>query len=394
MSNGEGTSQTAAATEPAAFRIAVPDEQLADLRQRLANTRWPDELPGVGWQYGVPLDYMRELAEDWRTRYDWRAWEARLNEWPQFTTTIDGARVHFAHVRSPERDALPLIITHGWPGSIAEFMEIVGPLADPVAHGGDRRDAFQVVIPSIPGFGFSGPTTEPGWDNRRVAAAWATLMECLGYRRYGAQGGDWGSGISRRLGLLAPGRVIGVHLNTLTLPTPSPVEVRNLSDTERNHLTTMETFDREGSGYAAIQQTRPQTLAYGLTDSPVGQLAWIVEKFAEWTDNDGLPEQAVARDHMLTDVTIYWLTATAGSSARLYYETVHADSWGSPPQVSTVPTGIAFFPREIGPVIRPLAERWNNVVRWTPFERGGHFAAMEEPRGLVEDIRAFFRDLR
>jgi pimeloyl-ACP methyl ester carboxylesterase len=394
MSNGEGTSPTATATEPAPFRIEVADEQLTDLRQRLASIRWPDGLSGVGWQYGVPLDYLRELAEDWRTRYDWRAWEARLNAWAQFTTTIDGARVHFAHLRSPEPHALPLIVTHGWPGSIAEFLEVAGPLADPRGHGGDPRDAFHVVIPSIPGFGFSGPTTEPGWDNRRVAAAWATLMERLGYRRYGAQGGDWGSGISRRLGLLAPDRVIGVHLNTLTLPTPSPDEVRNLTDTERNHLTTIETFDREGSGYAAIQQTRPQTLAYGLTDSPVGQLAWIVEKFAEWTDNDGLPEQAVARDHMLTDVTIYWLTATAGSSARLYYETVHADSWGSPPQVSPVPTGIAFFPREIGPVIRPLAERWNNVVRWTPFERGGHFAAMEDPRGLVEDIRAFFRDLR
>ena len=374
------------------FRIDIPQADLDDLRGRLARTRWPDQLPGVGWDYGIPLEYVRELAEYWRTGYDWRVHEQKLNAFPQFTTTIDGQRVHFLHVRSAEPDALPLIITHGWPGSIVEFTEIIGPLTDPVAHGGDRADAFHLVVPSIPGFGFSGPTRDRGWNVRRIALAWDELMSRLGYGRYGAQGGDWGSTISRDLGLAVPDHLIGVHLNMLFPQAPDGVTVGGLTDEEQERLQSLRRFRASGSGYGAIQSTRPQTLAYGLTDSPAGQLAWITEKFGEWTDN-GLPDQAVGRDQLLTNVTLYWLTATAGSSARLYYEAAHSGSWG-PPQPSTVPTGVAVFPREIAPPIRRFAELSNNIVHWSEFDRGGHFAAMEQPSLLIGDVRDFFRQLR
>ncbi len=379
------------------FRVEIPEADLDDLRGRLARTRWPDELPGVGWSYGVPLGYLRELASYWRTAYNWREHEATLNQFPQFTTQIDGANVHFLHVRSPEPDALPLMITHGWPGSVVEFLNLIGPLADPRAHGGDPGDAFQVVAPSIPGFGFSGPTHDTGWNNQRVAKAWAVLMDRLGYQRFGAQGGDWGSGISRRLGILHPDRVIGVHLNTLATPPPAddPAALDGLTEREQGHLRQAERFRAEGLGYGILQSTRPQTLAYALTDSPVGQLAWIVEKFKEWTDSAELPDDAVDRDQLLTNVTIYWLTRTAGSSARIYYETAKAGTgWGVPPQRSTVPTGAAVFPKEIGPAIRRFAEPNDNIVHWSEFDRGGHFAAMEVPDLLIGDIRAFFRGLR
>jgi len=374
------------------FRIDVPQADLDDLRDRLARTRWPDELPGVGWDYGIPLSYLRELAEYWRTRYDWRAAEQRLNEFPQFTTTIDGATVHFLHVRSPEPDALPLVLTHGWPGSIVEFQEIIGPLTDPRAHGGNPADAFHLVVPSIPGYGFSGPTRETGWNVRRVATAWAELMSRLGYQRYGAQGGDWGSAISRDLGVVDPDQVVGVHVNMLFSTPPSdPAEMADLTDDEKARLGMAERYRDELSGYMKIQSTRPQTLAYALTDSPVGQLAWIAEKFREWTDSEQFPEDAVDRDQMLTNVMLYWLTGTAGSSARLYRES--ALNWGRQER-STVPTGVAVFPRDLVSPIRRFAERRNNIVHWSEFDRGGHFAAMEEPDLLVGDVRAFFRALR
>ncbi len=376
------------------FRIEIPQSELDDLHERLARTRWPDELPGAGWAYGIPLDYVRELAQYWRSGYDWRRHEARLNEFPQFTTTIDGAHVHFLHVRSPEPGALPLIITHGWPGSIAEFLNVIGPLADPRSHGGDPADAFHVVAPSMPGYGFSGPTRERGWNMRRVAAAWAQLMSWLGYGRYGAQGGDWGSGISRELGVIDAAHVVGVHVNMLNAPVPTdPAELAGLTATEQARLEVAARFRAEGRGYGMIQSTRPQTLAYALTDSPVGQLAWIVEKFREWTDSTARPEDAVDRDQMLTNVTIYWLTGTAGSSARLYYETAHSGAQG-PPEPALVPTGVAVFPREIAPPIRRFAERSNNIVHWSEFDRGGHFAAMEVPDLLVGDVREFFRLVR
>jgi pimeloyl-ACP methyl ester carboxylesterase len=376
----------------APFRVEVPQADLDDLRERLFRTRWPDELPGVGWDLGVPLDYLKGLAEYWATTYDWRSQEAALNELAQFTTIIDDQNVHFLHVRSPEPEALPLIITHGWPGSIAEFLDIIGPLIDPAAHGGDAADAFHIIAPSIPGFGFSGPTHQTGWDTARVARAWATLMSRLGYERYGAQGGDTGALVSPELGRVDPGHLIGIHVNNLlTFPSGQPGDLDNLSDAEQKRTKLMQRWQNEMSGYASIQSTRPQTLAYALTDSPVGQLAWIVEKFKEWTDPAAeLPEDAVDRDRLLTDVTIYWLTATAGSSARLYYE--GAKSWGQANEPSAVPTGVAVFPMDI--TIRSIAERQHNIVHWTEFDRGGHFAAMEAPDLLVDDIRAFFHQLR
>lgn len=385
------------------FRLTIPQSDLDDLHDRLDRTRWPDQLPGVGWAYGVPADYLRELVRYWRHEYDWRAAETRLGEWPQFTTTIDGAHVHFAHVRSPEPDATPLIITHGWPGSIVEFLDVVGPLTDPAAHGGDPADAFHVVVPHIPGFGLSGPTTEPGWEAGRVADAWAELMRRLGYERFGAQGGDWGAGISRELGRAHPDRVIGVHLNLLPgaqeLTEPTDEELAGLAPEERERtLASWRRWDawfREGAGYAAQQSTRPQTLAYALTDSPVGQLAWIVEKFQEWTDSGQLPEEAVDRDLLLTNVTLYWLTGTAGSSARIYYERAHATGRAAAPaEPSTAPTALAVFPADMQIPLRHKADRTENIVRWTEFDRGGHFAAMEEPDLLVGDVRAFFRQLR
>src|SRR5215471_9820972 len=363
-----------AAIQP--FRIDVPQADLDDLSDRLARTRWPDELPGVGWAYGAPLAYVRELADYWRTTYDWRAQEARLNRFPQFTTTIDGARVHFLHVRSPEPGALPLLITHGWPGSVVEFMDVIGPLTDPRSHGGDPADAFHVVCPTIPGFGFSGPTRDTGWDMRRVARAVAALMERLGYERYGAHGGDWGAAVSGELARADADRVAGVHVTMLF--GSAPADAGDLDEEERGRLDRLEQFRREGQGYGAIQSTRPQTLAYGLTDSPAGQLAWIVEKFKEWTDSGhALPEDAISRDEMLTDVSVYWFTGTAGSSANVYYESMHSGDWPIP---SGVPTGVAVFAEDIA--IRRYAERANNIVHWSDFEAGGHFAALETPELL------------
>jgi pimeloyl-ACP methyl ester carboxylesterase len=400
LASADMTSSDTSRVHP--FRLDFPQSDLDDLHQRLDRTRWPDELPGVGWSYGVPRDYLRELVRYWRHVYDWRAAEARLNAWPQFTTEIDGARVHFAHIRSPEPDATPLIITHGWPGSIVEFSDVVGPLTDPRAHGGDPADAFHLVVPSIPGFGLSGPTRETGWEFTRVAAAFAELMERLGYRRYGAQGGDWGGAISRELGRAHPERVIGVHLNLLpgssAIVEPTAEELAELSPEERERTVASwrrgRDWSRDEQGYADVQSTRPQTLAYALTDSPVGQLAWIAEKFKQWTDSKDRPEDAVDRDLLLTNVMLYWLTGTAGSSGRIYYERAHAHYWGAPPEPSTAPTALAVFPRENFLPLRHVAERTNNIVRWTEFDRGGHFAAMEQPNLLTADVRAFFRELR
>jgi len=390
------TTTDRAGAEVQPFRIDIPDAALEDLRDRLARTRWPDELPGAGWAYGVPLGYLRELAEYWRAGYDWRAQEARLNQFPQFITTIDGARVHFLHVRSPEPQALPVVITHGWPGSVAEFLDVIGPLTDPGAHGGDPADAFHLVIPSIPGYGFSGPTDGTGWTTARVAKAWTELMRRLGYQRYGAQGGDWGAFVSPEVGRADPDHVVGVHVNAATfgfIPfgDVGSEELATFTDAEKARLQRLKWFLSDGNAYFQIQATRPQTLAYGLTDSPVGQLAWNVEKFKEWTHPaEDPPERAVDRDQLLTNVMLYWLTGTAGSAARLYYENMHAASWGQPP--ATTPTGVAVFAEDVA--IRRYAERANNIVHWSEFDRGGHFAAMEAPDLFVQDVRACFRPLR
>jgi epoxide hydrolase len=377
------------------FRIDIPQADLEDLRDRLALTRWPSETPGVGWSRGVPVGYLKELAEYWRTSYDWREHEAELNEFPQFTTEVDGQNIHFLHVRSPEPDAFPLVLSHGWPGSVVEFLDVIGPLTDPKAHGDDPADAFHLVIPSLPGFGFSEPTREPGWDSKRMARAFAELMSRLGYERYGAQGGDFGAFISPDLGRVDPGHVAGVHVNAATvgfIPFGGVDEatLAEFTDAEKTRFERMSRFLSEGNAYSQIQGTRPQTLAYGLTDSPAGQLAWIVEKFKEWTHPSAeLPEMAIDRDRMLTNVMLYWLTAAGASSAQLYYESVHSSNWPTP---SAVPTGVAVFAEDIS--IRRFAEQGNNIVHWSEFDRGGHFAAMEAPDLLVGDVREFFRGVR
>jgi pimeloyl-ACP methyl ester carboxylesterase len=379
------------------FRLDVPDSDLADLHTRLDLTRWPDELPGVGWAYGVPKDYLQELVAYWRHDYDWRKAEARLNEWPQFTTTIDGANVHFAHVRSPEPDATPLIITHGWPGSIVEFTDVAGPLSDPRAYGGDPADAFHLVIPSIPGFGLSGPTQDTGWEFMRVARAWSELMTRLGYDRYGVQGGDWGAGISREVGRIDPARVIGVHLNLIpgggATSEPTLEELEPLDEAERERTWAswrrQSEWLKERQGYADLQSTRPQTVAYALTDSPVGQLAWIAEKFTEWTD----PASTVDRDLLLTNVMLYWLTRTAGSAGRIYYERAHAPYWGQPPEPSTTPTALLDLAHDNFIPLRHRVAGTDNIVRWNSHPHGGHFAALEQPQVLIDDVRGFFRSL-
>ena len=385
---------TPAANSVVPFRIDVPESDLDDLRDRLVRTRWPDELRDAGWAYGVPVGYLRELADYWRSSYDWRAQEARLNEFAQFTTTIDGQNIHFLHVRSPEPDALPLIVTHGWPGSVAEFLEVIGPLSDPRAHGGDPADAFHLVIPSIPGFGFAGPTTEAGWDTGRIARAWAELMGRLGYGRYGAQGGDFGAFVSPELGHADPDHVLGVHVNAASVGfipwgDVDPAELESFTDVEKGRLERKEIFLGEGNAYFQMQATRPQTIAFGLADPPVGQLAWIVDKFHDWTH--GPLEDALSRDQILTNVMFYWLTDTSASAARLYYENMHAKAdWGRQP--SATPVGVAAFAEDIA--IRRYGEQGNNIVHWSDFDSGGHFAAMEAPDLLVGDVRTFVRQLR
>lgn len=393
MSDGSNSRGMGAEVRP--FGIDVPQAELDDLVERLRRTRWPSEISDVGWDRGVPLGYLRELVEHWRTLYDWREWEARLNEYPQFVTEIDGQNVHFLHVRSREEQAFPLILSHGWPGSIVEFLDVIEPLTDPVAHGGDAADAFHLVIPSLPGFGFSGPTREPGWDSLRMARAFAQLMDRLGYERYGAQGGDFGAFISPDLGRVDGDRVAGVHVNAATVGfvpfgDVDEATLAEFSDAEKTRYERLKRFLGEGNAYFQIQATRPQTIAYGLNDSPVAQLAWIVDKFKEWTyPSDGLPEAAVDRDRMLTNVMLYWLTGTGASSAHLYYESMHSGNWPTP---TTVPTGVAVFAEDVA--IRRYAEGGNNVVHWSEFDRGGHFAAMEVPDLLVADVRTFFREVR
>jgi pimeloyl-ACP methyl ester carboxylesterase len=376
------------------FRIAVAQADIDDLKERIARTRWPAESPGAGWSRGVPTDYLRGLAEYWRTTYDWRDHEAKLNANPQFTTTIDGQIIHFLHIRSPEPDAKTLMLIHGWPGSVLEFVDLIGVLSDPRAHGGDASDAFHLVIPSIPGHGFSRPLTDAGWTSRHIAKAFTELMSRLGYERYGVQGGDAGAFIAPWMGRLDPTHLVGVHVNAL-VQIPSVMQIMVglvvFSKAERVRLERFKHFREEQMGYLHVQATRPKTLAYGLTDSPVGQLAWIIEKFKEWTDPAAaLPEDAVDREHLLANVSLYWFTGTAGSSANLYYETLHDPDAKKRIPRNTVPTGVALsLTQDV--TIRRWAERENNIVHWTEFEHGGHFAALEVPELLVADMRKFFR---
>ncbi|WP_072802609.1 epoxide hydrolase family protein [Rhodococcoides yunnanense] len=369
--------------------LHIPTTELDDLRRRLAETRWPEPLPGDSWDTGVPTGYLRRLAEAWTTEYDWQAREARLNAYPQFVTRIDGTRIHFVHVRSPHDDALPLVLTHGWPGSIFEFLDIIDSLTDPPGSA----HAFHVVIPSLPGFTLSGPTSEP-WYTDRIAEAWVTLMDGLGYREFGVQGGDIGAAVSPAVARIAPDRVVGVHLNGSQVFVP-PDDVdedtkNSLSELERDRLRRIAEFMEKEFGYIAVQSTRPQTLAYGLTDSPVGQLAWMVDKFKAWTwPFDALPEDVLGVDRLLDHASLYWFTRTAGTSAYTGYAT---ESWGPAPTPSNVPTAFVQFAHDVG--IRRFEEQQNDVRHWTDVDRGGHFAAMEEPAVLVDDMRRFFAGLR
>ncbi|GIE91913.1 microsomal epoxide hydrolase [Actinoplanes regularis] len=373
------------------FRIDIPQSQLDDLKSRLANTRWPQELPGVGWSRGVPVGYLREVADYWRTGYDWRAQEAALNRYPQHLTTIDGQNLHFLHVPSPEPDATPLLLLHGWPGAVADFLDVLGPLSDPRSHGGDPADAFHLVVPSLPGFGFSTPLAGPGMNADRVAGILVALMARLGYDRYGVHGYDWGAWIGPRVGRQDPERVVGVHLTAMvTLPAGADGEMDGLSEADQRRWQRMQNFN---DGYLQCNAKRPQTVGYALTDSPVGQLAWIVEKFKELTDpEEGLPEESIDRDRILTDVSIYWLTGTAASAAQIYYEEFSASSPEIGGRRGTVPTGVLVSGHDV--TIRPWAERDHHVVHWTELGKGGHFLAMEAPELLVDDVRTFFRKLR
>jgi pimeloyl-ACP methyl ester carboxylesterase len=379
------------------FRIEVPEGELRDLRERLTRTRWPEPATVTDWSQGMPLSYARELCGYWAEGYDWRATEARLNALPQFRTLIDGLRIHFLHVRSPHPDALPLVITHGWPGSIVEFLKVIGPLTDPVAHGGEVGDAFDVVCPAPPGYGFSDKPSERGWNVQRIAVAWAALMAELGYERYGAQGSDWGTSISTVLAQQDPDHVVGIHL-TPPLAPPDPATFDDLSDRERAALATIEHSGEWDSGYSREHATRPQTIGYGLVDSPAALCAWIIEKFWAWTDCDGHPENVLTRDELLDNLMFYWLPGTGASSARLYWESIRqVNEWitGRADDAITVPTGCSIFPKELQRPSRRWAEkRFLDIRYWNEPDKGGHFAAFEQPGLFVDEVRAFFRLVR
>jgi pimeloyl-ACP methyl ester carboxylesterase len=396
------------------FHIDIPQADLDDLSARLAWTRWPQGPSDAGWSRGVPLDYLKGLAGYWADGFDWRAQEAELNKIPQFRTDVDGQDIHFLHVRSPEPHALPLLLTHGWPSSPFEFREVIGPLIDPAAYGGDPADAFHVVIPSLPGYGFSTPVREAGWGNLfRVARAWAELMDRLGYARYAVHGTDVGAGVAGILPALVPGRIAGVHLTGTVAATPfgPDVPLDGLSDRDRARAERFNRLRADGLGYLHLQSTRPRTLSYALTDSPVGQLAWITEKFHEWTDPAAAtPDQAVDRDHLLTDVSLFWLTMAGASAAHAVYEGMAAwramadqpdseagvevggEAAGEGGGTAVVAMGVAVFAADT--TIRGLMDPAGRIEHWSEFDRGGHFPAMETPDLLTGDLRAFFRPHR
>ena len=376
------------------FKIDIPEAELADLSRRLLATRWPDAETPDDWSQGIPLSYMQEVCQYWANDYDWRRCETLLNSWDQFQTEIDGVDIHFLHVKSPHADAMPLLITHGWPGSVLEFRHIIEPLTNPTAHGGKAEDAFHVIAPSLPGYGFSGKPTTTGWSIQRIAAAWEQLMARLGYDSYLAQGGDWGSTVTRQLGVNASNQADNacqaIHLNMVS-ERPDPATRDNPTDFEKKAFAAAKQYVAWDSGYSKEQSTRPQTVGYGLVDSPSGQAAWILEKFWAWTDCDGHPENSLSRDDMLDNVMLYWLPGTAASSARLYWE-----SFNGPPMLEIkVPVGVSIFPHEIFKASRRWCEaRFNNLVHHNVLEKGGHFAAFEQPETFVSDVRAAFGAMR
>ena len=381
------------------FRIDVGNDELDDLQKRLAETRWPDAETPDDWSQGLPLAYARELRDYWLNDYDWRAREAHFNSFPQFTTTIDGLDVHFIHRKSSNPDAPALLITHGWPGSVVEFHKIIEPLADPTAHGGDAADAFDVICPSLPGYGFSGKPEATGWGVGKIAGVWDTLMQRIGYDSYFAQGGDWGAAVTTAIAMLDESRCRGIHVN---MPSAGPTQEARDNPTERDKQAFEggRYYNAWGSGYSKQQSTRPQTLGYGLVDSPMGQATWIIEKFLEWTDCEDAdgnkhPENVLSRDELLDNVMFYWLTATGASSARLYWESFNRTFGRGGGDKIMLPTGCSIFPKEIVPTPRSWAEqRYGNIVYWNELDKGGHFAAFEQPDLFVNELRECFRLMR
>ncbi len=374
------------------FRFEIPETAITDLRRRLTDARWPDRETPQDWSQGAPLAYVKELCEYWRTDYDWRRCEARLNALPQFITEIDGIDIQFVHLRSKHENALPMVMTHGWPGSVIEFLKVLGPLTDPTAHGGSAADAFHVVCPTLPGFGFSGKPTAPGWKVPRIGRAWGQLMARLGYDRYVAQGGDWGSTVTHAIGMAETTHCAAIHVN-MPLVSPSEASMQNLTEQEQSALASFQHYFDWDSGYSKEQSTRPQTVGYGLTDSPIGQCAWILEKFWAWTDCDGHPENALTRDEMLDNIMMYWLPASAASSARLYWESFSELLAEKPP--IHMPVGVSIFPREIFRASKRWCEgRYSKLIHYNALDKGGHFAAFEQPGTFVDEVRTCFRQVR
>jgi epoxide hydrolase len=372
------------------FKIHVSEADLEDLKKRLRATRWPDAQTVPDWSQGVPLDYVQKICEYWARDYDWRKIEARLNALPQFHTDLDGLGIYFLHIRSPHSDAAPLILTHGWPGSVIEFLKVIPALTDPTRHGGESQDAFHVVCPALPGYGFSDKPKQNGWSVEKTARAWSELMLRLGYQQYYAQGGDWGAGVTSVIALQDTEHCHGVHLN-MPIARPDPATMNNLTDEEKDSLAGMQHFQDWDSGYAIEQSTRPQTIGYGLADSPAGQAAWILEKFWAWTDCHGNPENVLTRDEMLDDIMLYWLPNAAAASARLYWESFKTFNY----EPVRIPVGCSIFPKDVLRVSRRWAEkRYPNLVYWNRLDRGGHFAAFEQPDLFVKELRACFRKIR
>ena len=372
------------------FQIAVSDEVLSDLQLRLTNTRWPEKETVTDWSQGIPLAYTQEVCEYWLNSYDWRARETLLNQFEQFITEINGLDIHFIHARSPHPNARPLLITHGWPGSIVEFQKVIGPLIDPVAHGGDANDAFHVVCPTLPGYGFSGKPTGTGWDIDKIAETWNQLMLRLGYDNYFAQGGDWGAAVTAAIGMQNLGNCQAIHLN-MVIVEPDLATMDDLSPLEQSALAGMQHYQDHDSGYSKQQSTRPQTVGYGLTDSPVGQMAWILEKYWAWMDCDGHPENVVSKDELLDNIMLYWCTASAASSARLYWQSFNDLSRDE----IVLATGCSVYPKEIFRASRRWAERrFKKLVHWNELDKGGHFAAFEVPETYIKEVRDCFRKLR
>ena len=377
-----------AAVEP--FRISTPDAALEDLRRRLRATRWPERETVDDWSQGIPLAYVQDVCGYWAEKYDWRAREERLNRFAQWQTRIDGLGIHFVHVRSPHADALPLVITHGWPGSIVEFQKVIDPLVNPTAHGGEARDAFHVVCPSLPGYAFSEKPARAGWTTQRIGKAWSELMARLGYGRYVAQGGDWGAMVTTWIGIEDPEHCAAIHLNMPIAP-PDPATMNDLTEREKSALAGMQHYQEWDSGYSKQQSTRPQTVGYGLVDSPAGQAAWILEKFWAWTDCNGHPENVLSRDELLDNVMLYWLPGTAASSARLYWESFRTLSLDP----VRVPVGCSIFPKEIFRTSKRWAEkRFEKLIHFEELPKGGHFAAFEQPELYLGEVRACFRKVR